>query len=68
MPIYDFLCPACNGEHEELFNFEEYEAFNWVLCQICSYKMTKKDRVIGKGLTTTVIGVSKGNYGSGYFG
>ena len=64
MPIYDWLCPKCGGDYSELLTFSAYDEWESAACPSCGEKLTKDDRVLGKGLKTTVNGVSKGNYGS----
>ena len=63
MPAYEYDCPKCKRVHTELLSFDEYEALDGpVQCEWCGADIYVESRIIGKGLYTTVIGVSKGNY------
>jgi len=64
-PIYEYQCPKCGKTHEEIMSFADYDASEGTTCSHCNAPLLKDDRIIGGGLKTTVIGVSKGNYGSG---
>ena len=64
MPIYEYLCKACNKEHSELRSFCEYDEMTATECEHCEAELTKKDRILGRGLKTTVNGTSKGNWNS----
>ena len=64
MPMYDWVCPKCGTPREELLSLSAYEELKEISCKECDHPLTTDDRVI-KGVTTTVIGVSKGNYNSG---
>lgn len=65
-PLYDWECPNpdCKAEHTEMLNFEQYSEWEPVKCEKCGQEITKDNRVMGRGLRTTVNGVRKGNYNS----
>ena len=60
-PIYDFKCPKCGDSAGELMNFEQYEAFESKDCDKCGSSINKDNREM-QGVTTRIVGVSKGNY------
>lgn len=63
MPEYDFECPHCNREFSRYWEIREYPGKDVKTeCRHCGGEATGKDRIIGRGLKTTVVGVSKGNY------
>ena len=62
MPIYDFTHKECGNDWHQLMSFSEYDEFESVECPHCGGTITKEDRIMGKGLRTNVVGVSKGNY------
>ena len=68
MPLYDWKCKKCGADYSELLKFDAYDEWESAWCPSCGEKLTKDDRVLGKGLKTSVVGVSKGQYGSGYYG
>lgn len=65
MPQYDYSCHSCGEMHSQIMSYDEYAAADEVECKHCGTRLTKKDRIIGIGIKTQVIGVRKGNYGSG---
>jgi putative FmdB family regulatory protein len=66
MPIYEFDCTTCDKAWDEMMSMNEYGDLVTFTCPHCGKKQGKEARTnIGKGLHTTVNGVSKGNYGSG---
>ena len=66
MPVYSYRCRDCGSEEISApMTFTEYEEFESMDCSKCGAKITMADRDYGSDNTTkTVIGVTKGNYGS----
>lgn len=42
MPIYDFLCEACNKQFEELAKYDETGVYEGVKCPLCGRSDQKK--------------------------
>ena len=63
MPMYDWVCPKCGTSREELLSLDAYEKLEELGCKGCDHTLTTDDRVM-TGITSTTIGVSKGNYNS----
>lgn len=64
MPIYDWMCKKCGKETAKVISYAEYENLTTTPCVGCGEDLTRDDRVMGKGLKTKIVGVSKGNYNS----
>ena len=66
MPQYDYQCPDCGTEFDILMSYTEWDEWTGAACESCGAIVTKANRIIGRGLTTNVVGSArKGNYGSG---
>jgi len=66
MPIYTFKCPQCGHIEAPIMNFTEYDELDSMECTSCHETLTKANRDIsGDNITKVVIGVGKGNFGSG---
>jgi len=63
-PIYDYTCPSCKKETSFLQSYTEYDASTKEQCSECKGPLTKKDRILGRGLKTIVTGPGKGNHNS----
>ncbi len=63
-PIYEFKCVKCEQDWDIKRTIPEYEEVAAFECKHCGHENDRDSRVFGKGLSTQVIGVSKGNFGS----
>ena len=69
MPIYDFTCPHCGALNELPVSKEVADKLQEQetpqKCKSCGGIYTWKNRKISDTVKKRVLGVSKGNYGSG---
>lgn len=60
MPIYVYRCMTCAVETEALRSFDD--VYETPECSACG---DETEKIINQGIRSTVVGVKKGNYGSG---